>query len=67
MNNDSKPARLLRVRDVIGRVPVSRSTWWRWVRTGYAPVPVRVGENTTAWLESDIDEFIAKLAAKGAA
>lgn len=52
------PAVLLRLGQVLRRVPVSRATWWRWCRIGYAPAPVRIGENVTCWRGSDIDAFI---------
>lgn len=59
-SNTPPPEHLLRVRDVVGRVPVSKSTWWAWVRKGYAPRPMKVGQNVTCWRASDIDAFIEK-------
>jgi prophage regulatory protein len=59
-SNSPQPEHLLRVRDVVVRVPVSKSTWWAWVRKGYAPRPIRVGENVTCWRESEINAFIEK-------
>lgn len=55
--------RLLRLKQVIapsGPVPVSKSTWWLWTRTGYAPAPVRISKRVTAWRESDVRAFIAR-------
>lgn len=42
-------------------VPVSRATWWAWVRAGRAPAPVKLGPNTTAWRVEDIRALIARL------
>lgn len=52
---------LLRLPTVLERTGSCRSTWWRWVKDGHAPSPVKVGPRTTAWRESDIDAFIASL------
>lgn len=35
-------------------IPVSRSTWWAWVRSGKAPKPVKLGPRITAWNAGDI-------------
>ncbi|MRR50917.1 MAG: AlpA family phage regulatory protein [Rhodocyclaceae bacterium] len=39
--------------------PVSRSTWWQWVKIGKAPMPVKLGPRTTAWTAESIRAFIA--------
>jgi prophage regulatory protein len=41
-----------------GLIPVSSSTWWRWVRTGKAPKSVKLSENVTAWRCEEIRDFI---------
>ena len=64
----------LRLRQIIGRrpsaddpqgipalVPVSRATWWQWVKTGRAPAAVRLGPNTTAWRVEDIRALIQRM------
>lgn len=56
--------RLLRIRQVLARIPVSRSTWWLWVRNGQAPQPLKVGRNVTCWRESEIERFIDEVAAR---
>jgi len=38
----------------------SRSTIYRWVRTGLLPAPRRIGPNSIGWLQSEIDEWIEK-------
>ena len=49
-----KPERLLRLTDVLKRIPVSASTWWSGVREGKFPPPVKLSKRVTAWRESDI-------------
>jgi predicted DNA-binding transcriptional regulator AlpA len=55
------PGRLLRVRQVLERIPISRSAWWLGVSEGRYPKPIKLGPRTTAWLEQDVDELIARL------
>lgn len=52
---------LERQSQVLKRVPVSRSTWWRWVKEGKAPQPIKLSEKVTVWRSNDIDEFILRL------
>lgn len=40
-------------------VPVGKSTWWLWVKSGKAPAPIKIGPRTTAWRVEDIRDFIA--------
>jgi prophage regulatory protein len=49
----------LRERQVLARIPVSRATWWRWIKAGRAPKPVRLGPGIVAWRVSDIDALAA--------
>ena len=49
-------------KDKPGRYPISPATWWRWVAAGYAPAPVPLGPNTTAWAVEKLDAFDAKVA-----
>jgi prophage regulatory protein len=45
----------LRLPQVLKRFPVSKSTWWKGIREGKYPKPVKLSERTSAWRESDID------------
>lgn len=51
--------RLLRLRQVLDLFPVSRSGWWRGVKNGRYPQPVRIGDRAVAWRESEIYALIA--------
>ncbi|MDM0113925.1 AlpA family phage regulatory protein [Variovorax sp. J22R133] len=53
---------LLRLPQVLTRVPVSRAAWWKGVKDGRYPSGHKLGPKTTCWLSSDIDKLIAKLA-----
>lgn len=46
-----------------GVIPVSKSTWWLWVKTGKAPKSVKLSERCTAWRVEDIRALIERLSA----
>ena len=54
-----KHQKLLRLSDVRERVPYSRSTIYQLIAQGKFPQAISLGERAVAWLESDIDEWIA--------
>ena len=39
-------------------VPVSRSTWRRWVKAGIAPQPIKLSTGIVAWQVGDILEWL---------
>jgi prophage regulatory protein len=49
--------RLLRLPEVLRRVPVSRSSWYSGIRAGRYPRPVKLAPRTVAWRETDIDRL----------
>ncbi|WP_218510851.1 AlpA family transcriptional regulator [Variovorax sp. dw_308] len=52
---------LLRLPQVLQRVPVSRATWWNGIKDGRFPPGIKLGPKTTCWRKSDIDKLIAAL------
>ncbi len=42
-----------------GLIPVSHATWWRGIREGRYPQPVKLGARVTAWRVEDIKALIA--------
>jgi prophage regulatory protein len=54
----------LRLTEVRRRVPYSRSTIYAKIARGEFPAPIDLGARAVAWLESDIDEWIASRIAK---
>ncbi|HSI00066.1 MAG TPA: AlpA family phage regulatory protein [Reyranella sp.] len=50
----------LRIRDLVKRVPVSKSTVWLWVQEGKFPKPVKLSERVTAWPVAAIDQWEAE-------
>ena len=55
------PSRLLRLPQVLNLVPIGRSTLWAYVAKGKFPQPVKISERCTAWRESDVHAWLARL------
>ena len=49
---------LLRIKQVLKLIPVSRSSWWAGVKIGKYPKPKKLGERTTCWKAEDIRTLI---------
>ncbi|WP_295874031.1 AlpA family transcriptional regulator [uncultured Zhongshania sp.] len=43
-------------------IPVSAATWWKGVKDGRYPKPVKLAPNVTAWRAEDIRELIQRQA-----
>ena len=52
-----KRDRLIRLKEVLELIPVSKSTFWNWVASGRAPAPIRLGR-CTCWKLSSILEMM---------
>lgn len=48
----------VRVSQILQLIPIGRSTWWRGVKEGRFPAPVKLGPRTTAWRVEDIREVM---------
>lgn len=55
----------LRLPQVLGVIPVGKSTWWAGIKSGRFPKPVKLGVRITAWRAEDIHALIAKYIAAG--
>ena len=55
-----KTPRLLRIDQVLQLYPISRSRWYAGVKMGEFPEPIKLGERSVAWLQSDIVDLIDK-------
>ena len=53
------PGRLIRRKELEDRIGLARSTIYRMINEGMFPRPVRIGRRAVAWLESDIERWIA--------
>ena len=51
----------VRITQIVGPlVPCSRSTWWRYVQAGKAPLPVKLGPGITAWRVGELRAWLAR-------
>jgi predicted DNA-binding transcriptional regulator AlpA len=58
---ESSVKRLLRIKEVLARLSISRSSFLEGCRTGRFPQPIKIGPRTTVWKAEDIDAFIENL------
>jgi prophage regulatory protein len=49
---------LLRIKQVLQFVPVSRSHWWQGVKEGRFPKPVKLSRRVTCWKVADIRRLV---------
>ena len=49
---------LIRLPNVIKRAGISRSTIYNLIKEGSFPSPIRLGERSIAFIESEIDDWI---------
>ena len=52
--------KLLKLKDVLARLPISKSTWYAGVKRKELPQPVRIGTRSVCWLECDIENYLQK-------
>lgn len=51
--------RLIRLPEVMNRVGLGRSTIYRWMSEGKFPKPVQLGGHAVAWVEEEVECWIA--------
>jgi prophage regulatory protein len=56
-NNQSRTT-FLRLKQVLSRTGMSRSTLYAYVREGRFPAPVSISTRCVAWVEGEIDRWI---------
>ena len=52
--------KLLKLKEVLAHLRISRSTWYDGVNRKEFPQPVRIGTRTVVWRESDIESYLRK-------
>ncbi len=51
----------VRLSTILQVIPIGRSTWWSWVKSGKAPAGTKIGTNTTVWSAAAIRDLLARL------
>ena len=57
-------SKLLKAKDVSELTSISRSHLHRLAREGKFPKPIKIGENRSAWLESEVQDWISECVRK---
>ena len=52
-------AAILRERDVLALLGISKATLWRWRKAGNFPAAIQLGPNSVAWRREAVDEWLA--------
>lgn len=61
MNN-----KILRLREVLALIGVSKTTMYRWIGANQFPKPINLSSSSVGWLEADIEDWIqSKIEARG--
>ena len=55
----------LRLPQVLSIIPVGKTSWWKGVKSGRFPKPVKLSERCTAWRAEDIRDLIKALSEPG--
>ena len=63
MNSTTHPTCLLRIKQVLELIPVSRATFWNGVKSGRFPKPFKNGR-CTFWRADEIQALIEKMSAR---
>ncbi len=48
----------LRIKDVMKKTGIARSTIWLWVKEGKFPKPIKLSPRITVWEESKVQEWM---------
>jgi prophage regulatory protein len=56
--SDQRPERILRIRTVLERTGLSRSTLYRRIESGTFPRQIKIAERCAGWRESAVNEWL---------
>ncbi len=60
LQSDYNVDTMYRIDQVLLRIPISRSLWYRLVKQQRAPQPVKLSARTSMWRKSEIDRFLSE-------
>lgn len=60
-NQTTVPLRLIPITEVMHRVSLSRSTIYDYMKQGRFPQARRIGTRRSAWVDAEVDQWIASL------
>lgn len=50
--------RVIRLKEVIHKTSIGRSTIYAMINEGTFPAPIKLGPHMSAWVESEVDKWI---------
>ena len=50
--------RIIKLPEVLEITKVSKGTWYKEIRKGNAPKPIKLGERSVAWVLDDVNEWL---------
>lgn len=56
--NSLIPGRLLRIKDVLKIIPISKSSFYAGIKSGKYPAPVKLGKRTSAWRSDSLIRIV---------
>jgi len=59
------PEALIRQPQVFQMFPIGKTTWWKGIKEGRYPKPIRLGARAVGWRVQDILDLIERQAAEG--
>jgi len=54
----TSPTSILRLKDLLARIKLSRSAIYANISVGEFPAPITLGPRAVGWLESDVEQWI---------
>ena len=54
-----------RKRKIKGVLPMGRTSWYKGIKEGIYPAPVKLSERSVAWKSEDIEALLARISAGG--
>ena len=52
--------RLIRIKDVMDRTGLARSTVYKYISLGQFPQPIKLGTRAVAWVEHEVEAWICE-------
>ena len=52
--------RLIRIKDVMDRTGLARSTVYKYINLGQFPQPIKLGTRAVAWVEHEVEAWICE-------
>lgn len=60
LTSNQRIGRVIRLKEVIHRTGLGRSTIYRWMGEGKFPKAIKLGGHSVAWVEQEIDRWLTE-------